>query len=114
MIGRTTRNRQTDLIFDGNILDFIDQNKSMIKDYHPFKEVSIKYCGKPQMMNLNTAKKYLESDFGPLSNLRVWKNKSEGVSATATSSWQNSVESVRIIVEKFPELMTNEIARYVS
>jgi len=98
-----------ELEFDGNVCDFIDKNKSMIKDYHPFKEVSIKYCGSPQMMNLETAKKYLEGDFGPLHNLRTWTGKFEG-----SSNWESSVQNIRFVIEKFPELMTDEINRHLA
>jgi hypothetical protein len=97
----------SELEFDGNICNFIENNKNMIKGHHPFKEVSTR--GSSQLMNLHTAKKYLESDFGPLHNLRVWKGKFE-----KSSNWKSSAEDVKSVVETFPELMTDEIKIYFN
>lgn len=90
-------------IFEGYLNEFINQNKEVIENYHPFKEVVNAY-GFKRVFNLDTAKKFLEYEFGPLGNLKCWKGKHEG-----SSNWKSCVNEVRLLIEVFPELNNDEI-----
>lgn len=90
-------------VFEGFLDDFINQYKEIIENYHPFKEVVSAY-GVKRIFNLETAKKFLESDFGPLGNLKSWKGKFEG-----SSNWKSCVSEISKLLEVFPELNNEEI-----
>lgn len=96
------------LVFEGEICEFIEKNKDMIENYHQFMEVPVKY-GPNRLMNLEVAEKYLQSEFGPLSNLRTWRGKIEG-----SSNWDSCVHDLRSMVKVFPQLMTNEIRELIE
>lgn len=96
------------LVFDGYVCDFIESNKDMIDNYHSFIEVPTKY-GPNKLMNLEVAEKYLNSEFGPLSNLRSWKGRMEG-----SSNWESCVYDVSNMVKVFPQLITNEIRELIG
>lgn len=95
------------VFFSGPLYDFVHRNSEHIENYKPFKliksnDYSARSAGK--FLNVNTARLLLESEFGSLSSLRMWRDRYRG-----SSNWTHCQSEVRMIVEAFPELNTEEI-----
>lgn len=90
-------------IFSGPLYDFVHKHCQQIDNYKPFKLVS-NPSKISKFLNVNTAKLLLNSEFGSLSSLRLWKDRYKG-----SSNWTSCQNDVRSIIEEFPELTTPEI-----
>ncbi len=72
----TARDANDNTIFDGLLHEFIATRTKYCEDFKPFKTVKMPY--REQVMNETMAKQYLESEYGPLTHLRLWVGKFEG------------------------------------
>lgn len=98
-------------VFVGDIFSFINRYNEQIENFQPFKPVTQKY-GRTRWMNLEMAKQEIEGKYSDLGHLRIWSKNPD--LSRASANWQNCVEGLRLMVEAFPELMTEEIQGFLA
>jgi hypothetical protein len=83
--------------FEGSLLGFIEQEKELIKDYKPFREVNID--GLKALMNETTARQNLNDKHGPLDCYKACKAMNDG-----SHKWSYMINQIKTITEAFPEI----------
>lgn len=101
---RMDSQKKKELIFMGSMKEFINQHNGCIQDFSPFKQIRVGYSNKE--LNVELARKEINS---LMHNLKAWE-----VGLVGTSNWNNCVDDIMRITDVFPELMNEEIERYVN
>ena len=89
--------RTNQTYFEGSLLGFIEQEKELIKDYKPFKELDLDY--RKVWMNETIAIRRLHDNHGPLECYKSCKAVHNG-----SSNWNYVITEIKTITEAFPEI----------
>lgn len=96
--------KKKELVFMGTVKEFINKYNELIEDFSPFKTVYVGYTNK--ILNLDLAKIEINH---LMSHLKVWEANFQG-----TCNWNSCVDDIGNVITAFPELMTEEVDKYIS
>lgn len=101
---RMDRERKKELLFTGSLKVFINQYSKYIQDFTPFCTVRVGYTDK--VLNLELARKEMNN---LMYHLKAWE-----VGLVGTANWNSCVGDIVRVVAAFPELLTEEVERYIN